>query len=566
MNDNFPFDHFIKFNNNKDLSNNKNQIHHNNPFLGTNNFETAKPSSNLEKSQKNQEDSEFDLTELKSITDEILLMLKNNISINKYKAYFNSTFTVSSIVDGKINFIVTTNFIKKMIVEHYMHTLKQIIVDLFGSTYEIEIHVVNSTPGSINPQMHSNTSDNQTNPLGIIVDSNENLFNSDPQLDFGVEKKSETKQAPSFSLNVFKPTQNDIIDQVNSEVIKHMNDHNSFGQKIHINKTFDNFIVGPSNNMAQAFAISVAKDPGNIYPQLYLYGNSGLGKTHLLHAICNHIANSKPHLKICITTANAFMSEMIVAIQDKKDGLFRRKYTELIDILIIDDIHELKNKQRTQNEFFHIFNELQSKGKQLIFTSDKPPKEIDGIEERIRTRLSSALLIEVQQPDLETRIAILKKKAIERDIYLNDDVVNLIATCVKSNIRELEGSLIKLGAYSDLMKVDIDLEIAKEQLGLVEDYDEKIITVESIAKAVASYFKIPIGDLRGKSRVKDITMARHIAMYMTHKILKKTLEEIGDYYSKRDHTSVIHGIKKVEKLHKEDSQITQKIYEIESSL
>ena len=557
MNDNFPFDHFIKFNN-------SNNIDGKQPYQQNIAANSEKNTSFAEKndfSQKNQEDSEFDFNELKSITDEILIMLKNNISPNKYKAYFSSTFTVSSIVDDKINFIVTTNFIKKMILEHYMHTLKQIIIDLFGSSYEIEIQVVNSAKTSLQPKSISD----DLGETNLDLFSTENKIESQVKFEYENEKKVNNK-APSFSLNAFKPSQDDIIDQVNSKVIKHMNDNKSFGQKIHINKTFDNFIVGPSNNMAQAFAISVAKEPGKVYPQLYLYGNSGLGKTHLLHAICNHIADTKPHLKICITTANAFMSEMIMSIQDKKDGLFRRKYTELIDILIIDDIHELKNKQRTQNEFFHIFNELQSKGKQLIFTSDKPPKEIDGIEERIRTRLSSALLIEVQQPDLETRIAILKKKAIERDIYLNDDVVNLIATCVKSNIRELEGSLIKLGAYSDLMKVDIDLEIAKEQLGLVEDYDEKIITIESIAKTVANYFKIPIGDLRGKSRVKDITLARHIAMYMTHKILKKTLEEIGDYYSKRDHTSVIHGIKKVEKLHKEDTQLTQKIYEIESHL
>lgn len=559
MNDNFPFEHFIKFNNNKDLVQDNNKNIQQPLEINLEAKLNEQNHSNLEKSQLNQDDSEFDFNELKSITDEILTMLKSSISPNKYKAYFNSTFTVSSLIDDKICFTVTTNFIRKMIVEHYMSNLKQIIFDLFGSNYDVEIHVVNS---SNNPTpMLSNTSRNTRD-----LSEKNHEFEEITTLSEDLSINSEIKKTPSFTLNAFKPSQNNIIDEVNSKVIKHMNDNKNFGQKIHVNKTFDNFIVGPSNNMAQAFAISVAKEPGNIYPQLYLYGNSGLGKTHLLHAICNHIANTKPHLKICITTANAFMSEMIMAIQDKRDGLFRRKYTELIDILIIDDIHELKNKQRTQNEFFHIFNELQSKGKQLIFTSDKPPKDIDGIEERIRTRLSSALLIEVQQPDLETRIAILKKKAIERDIYLNDDVVNLIATCVKSNIRELEGSLIKLGAYSDLMKVDIDLEIAKEQLGLVEDYNEKIITIESIAKAVANYFKIPIGDLRGKSRVKDITMARHIAMYMTHKILKKTLEEIGDYYSKRDHTSVIHGIKKIEKLHKEDTQLTSKIYEIESSL
>ena len=317
--------------------------------------------------------------------------------------------------------------------------------------------------------------------------------------------------------------------------------------------------------MAHAFAIAVAKDPGKVYPQLYLHGNSGLGKTHLLHAICNYILETNPQTKICITTANAFMQEMVEAIQNKNDDAFRRKYTTIIDVLIIDDIHELKNKARTQTEFFHIFNELQNKGKQLIFTSDKPPKEIDGIEDRIRTRLSSALIVEIQQPDLETRMAILKKKAIEQDIFISDEVINLIASCVKTNIRELEGKLVALGAYSDIMNVDIDLEIAKTQLGLTEDYEEHILSMDALARAVANNFKIPIGDLKGKSRIKEVTIARHIAMYMSHKILKKTLEEIGKFYD-RDHTTVIHGVKKIEEQIKENPQVSQKIYEIESSL
>lgn len=559
MNENFPFEHFFNFSKNDELINNSTTKNdHSSEQIGFNIFND--PSSSVEESVKKNENfinprpevnSDFETDELKSITQEVLSMLKDVISPNKYKAYFSSTFTVSSVSEDKIEFSVTTNFIKKMVQEHYMDVLKHIVFDLFGSSYFIEIIVIESKKVSESKEFLKN-----------FNDSSDLRTNNKPQ-----EKNEVTNNKnPSFNLNTFTPTQNDIIDEVNSKVIKHMNDSKHFGQKIDAQKTFENYIVGPSNNMAQAFAISVAKEPGKVYPQLYLYGNSGLGKTHLLHAICNFVAQSRPHLRICVTTANAFMSEMILAIQDKKDAQFRRKYTELVDLLIIDDIHELKNKQRTQNEFFHIFNDLQSKGKQLIFTSDKPPKEIDGIEERIKTRLSSALLIEVQQPDLETRIAILRKKAMERDIFLDDDVLNLIAACVKSNIRELEGSLIKLGAYSDLMKVDIDLEIAKEQLGLIEDTDERIITIESIANAVAKYFEIAIGDLRGKSRLKQITYSRHISMYMTHKLLKTTLEEIGEYYSNRDHTSVIHGIKKVERMLKVDTQLSHKLYEIESSI
>lgn len=545
MNDNFPFSHFINFDNsskNESLNTNFDRIPTETTPTGHTKFDLNKSfSSELV-------DNEYDPSELQSITEELKKVLKGNISPQKYSAFFENTFTVQTMDSDTINVAVTTQFIKNMIENHFMDVLNQAVTDLFGKKYHINTNILSASSAAKPLEKQ----DKDSKPLELS-ESEKN-----------VEAKSNSVKTTTFRIDSFTPSKDDLMDEVNSRFLNHMN--KGFGQKIDPNKTFENYVVGPSNNMAQALALSVANAPGKVYPQLYLYGNSGLGKTHLLHAICNSIATNKPNLRICITTANSFMSEMIMAIQGKADSEFRRKYTECVDVLIIDDIHELKDKPRTQTEFFHIFNDLQSKGKQLIFTSDKPPKEIGGLEDRIKTRLSSALLIEIHQPDLETRIAILKKKAIERDIFLDDDVVNFIATCIKSNIRELEGSLIKLGAYSDLMKVDIDLEIAKEQLGLTGEYEQKTITIDLIATNVANYFRIPIGDLRGKSRLKDITFARHIAMYMSHKITKTTLEEIGDFYGKRDHTSVIHGIKKIERLIKEDSKLSQRIYEIESSL
>lgn len=538
MNDNFPFNHFIHFENENKNSNLEKQIA---AQFTEKDYKFGKKTNEI----NNLEQEEYNSEELYSVTDAIKESLKQHINTQKYTAFFENTFTIQSIIGSKIQVVVTTQFIKNMIENHFFDLLNQVVNDLFGNSYEISINVLDNKP--------------KVNNSNIYLEQIETNLAQDLA---GSEKKNSVKNT-TFKIESFTPTQDDLIDEVNSRYYSHMN--KSFGQKIDSEKTFENFVVGQSNNMAHALALAVSKDPGKVYPQLYLYGNSGLGKTHLLHAICNKIAENMPKLRICFTSANAFMSEMIMAIQGKSDGEFRRKYTELVDVLIIDDIHELKDKNRTQTEFFHIFNELQSKGKQLIFTSDKPPKDI-GVEERIKTRLSSALLIEIHQPDIETRTAILKKKAIERDIFLDDDVVNFIATYIKGNIRELEGSLVKLGAYSEIMKVDIDLEIAKQQLGLSESYDYKIITIDSIAKEVASYFKIPIGDLRSKSRLKDITYARHIAMYMSHKITKTTLEEIGDFYGKRDHTSVIHGIKKIERLIKEDSQLSKVIFEIESLL
>ena len=514
MNNDFPFNHFINLKENNDLCSPEDNIAENLSHMSLEN--------NEEKQQLKEE--LFSSNELGTINEEILASLKNNVNPEKYRAFFGNSFQISSIKSESVDVLVPTEFIKKMIENHYLSLVKENLFMVLGAEYSVNI---------------------------LTLPNNKNK---------GLAKKS-TKT--SFKIDTQRPlTSDDAKRVIETNEIK----TNSSKLRIDKSKSFENFIIGHSNNMAHAFSQAVAKDPGHIYPQLYIHGNSGLGKTHLLHAVCNHIGSHKPHLKICFTTANDFMTEMVVAIQAQTIDQFRHKYTEKVDLLIIDDIHELSNKVRTQTEFFYIFNELQNKGKQLIFTSDKPPKEISGIEDRIRTRLSSALLIDIQQPDLETRIAILKEKAKEKDIFLDDEVINLVASCVKSNVRELEGNLVKLGAYSDLMNIDIDIEIAKEQLNLSDCLDEKILTIDSISKAVSSYYKITLGDIKGKSRKKEVALARHISMYMCHKILKKTLEEIGEFFNNRDHSTVIHGIKKVQNLIKTDNKISHQIFEIETRL
>jgi len=556
MNENFPFDKFMKFNNNNELDDNNANI---TKFLQSDNSNLDNKLTPVEPKQNQQvSPDQFDFDELKSITDEILSIIKMNISSIKFNTYFTNTFTVSSLNDEMIEFSVTTKFIKMMIENHYKVLLEQAVMELMGKPFNVVISVMNS---------NKSLSSNDGNILNTVnehknVSYTEEIFNSS-----NIEEPRRTVPVKEMSFKIdpsYTQSTDEIINQVNSKEMKHLN--NKIFGRIDKSKTFDNFVVGPSNNMAHAFSLAVSKDPGQTYPQLYLHGNSGLGKTHLLHAICNKIAEMYPQKRICFTSAGDFTKEMVLSIQSKTIAEFQRKYTDLVDVLIIDDIHELKDRVRTQAEFFHIFNELQNKRKQLIFTSDKSPKEISGIEDRIRTRLSSALLTDIQQPDLETRIAILKNKANERDIYISDDVINLIASCVRNNVRELEGKLIKLGAYSDLMNVDIDLEIAKEQLNLSMDQQDKMISTESITKTVASYYKLPLGDIRGKKRKQELVLARHIAMYLIHKLLKKTLEEIGEYFDKRDHSTVIHAIDKMRKRIKEEGSFSQLIYEIESTL
>ena len=361
------------------------------------------------------------------------------------------------------------------------------------------------------------------------------------------------------------PTKDDLLSKVESQYLNHINPEPS-AINIDPTKTFDNFIEGPSNNMAFAASVAISQNPGKSgkYPSLYIHSNSGLGKTHLLHAVANGLRESNPELAVFLITARDFLKEMITAIQNKELPEFQKKYSEKIDVLMIDDIHELKNKKGTQDEFFHIFNELYNKGRQLIFTSDKSPKEIDGIEERIKTRLQWGLVVDIQRPDLETRIAILKRKAYELDLYLPDDVLNLIASSIKSNIRELEGSLIKLSAFTDLMKVEIDSEMVRELLNLNNTEEKKAITLEIIAKLTSQYFKIPLADLKSKARSKEITYARHIAMYLSRKVVRSTQQEIGRFYGGRDHTSVIHGVKRISDQIKTDINMSKDVIEIEN--
>ncbi|HXH75090.1 MAG TPA: chromosomal replication initiator protein DnaA [Bacteriovoracaceae bacterium] len=507
-------------------------------------IEKALSELNNESSPMTRDSSEFNSEELKSITEELLEHIKEMINSNKFQAYFANTFTISAINNGTVDFVVTTSFIKKMVETHYLDTVGRSLSKILGKDYEVRIQVLGSGP-------ISTTS---------LSSNNENILKSSYK-----NKKPDSVKNSTFFMEDLEPTKDDKLNAIESKVMEHQSPVTS-GQIDPI-KTFNNFIIGPSNNIAHAFSMAVAKDPGKAYPALYIYGNSGLGKTHLIHAIANYIQNRNPSTRICMTSANRFMNEMVESIKSNKSYDFRRKYTENTDLLVIDDIHELKNKTTTQEMFFHIFNELIERGKQLVFTSDKIPKEIDGLEDRIRTRLSSALPVEIQQPDLETRIAILKKKAIEKDMYLSDDVVNLIAKCVKSNIRELEGCLVKLGAVSSVLKVDIDLEVAKEHLKLNEELEnQKNVTIESISKNVANYYKIPIGDLRGKAKTKEVALARQVSMYLVSKMLRPTLKENGHYFSGRDHSTVLHAIKTITDRIKIDTHLAQQLLEIEKQL
>ncbi len=420
---------------------------------------------------------------------------------------------------------------------------------------------------------HKNTLE-KPRPLITSQDTKTNIQSSSYTQSFNEEKKQvrpKSAKEVSFSLlSSFQETTDDLEDKAKSQYLGHIHS-NPTTSIIDKTKTFDNFIVGPSNNLTFATIQSVAEAPGKKgkYPSLYIYSCSGLGKTHLLHALANEVANKSPAMRISLISAREFMKEMIDAIRKKDIGSFQDRFTKKTDILMVDDIHELKNKEGTQNEFFHIFNELHSKGKQLLFTSDKPPKEIDGIEDRIKSRLQWGLVLDIQRPDFETRMAILRKKAQELDLFLQEDVIDIIASSFKSSIRELEGSLIRLSAYEQVMNAEIDLELTKNLLGIsncntpLNITDERVFTIELIAKVIAHHYKLPLADLRSRERGRQISFSRHIGMYLSRKFTDSTQREIGQFYGNRDHTSVLRAITKVEELIDKDSHFSEEVSRVE---
>ena len=320
--------------------------------------------------------------------------------------------------------------------------------------------------------------------------------------------------------------------------------------------TFDHFVVGASNQFAHAACLAVADLPAKNYNPLFIYGGVGLGKTHLLHAIGNHIIQHHilPDVrKISYISSEEFTNELINSLRYEKMDEFRNKFRRM-DILLIDDIQFIAGKERTQAEFFHTFNSLYDARKQIVVTSDKFPKDIPNFEERLRSRFEWGLIADIQPPDIETKVAILRKKAETEKITLPNDVAFFLASQIDSNVRILEGSLIRIGAFASLTKTLIDIQLAKEVLKNIIKPKEEFVSIELIQKVVSTFFNIKISDLKVKRKNKGYVLPRQIAMYLSRKLTDASLLEIGDKFGGKDHSTVLHSIKKVdEKMSKEPS-------------
>lgn len=329
--------------------------------------------------------------------------------------------------------------------------------------------------------------------------------------------------------------------------------------------TFDTFVIGKGNQMAHAAALVVSEEPGTIYNPLFFYGGVGLGKTHLMHAIGHQYLEINPSANIKYVTSEKFANDFINSIQNKTSEQFRQEYRN-VDMLLVDDIQFFANKEGTQEEFFHTFNALYDRRKQIVLTSDRLPKEIPKLQERLVSRFAWGLSVDITPPDLETRIAILRKKADAENLEIPSDTLSYIAGQIDSNIRELEGALVRVQAYSAMTGSDITTSLAADALRSMIRAEDKKLSVSDIQRKVADYFNISVSDLKGRKRVKEIVIPRQIAMYLARELTNLSFPKIGDKFGGKDHTTVLHAHEKISKLLDEDSQYQLIINELKDQL
>ncbi|HZW83142.1 MAG TPA: chromosomal replication initiator protein DnaA [Candidatus Deferrimicrobium sp.] len=373
-----------------------------------------------------------------------------------------------------------------------------------------------------------------------------NILNQEVQIRFVIPDQLDTSQAPKHT-QTFRNERN--YEDLNAT-------------QLNPKYTFDSFVIGNSNRFAHAASLAVAEAPAKAYNPLFIYGGVGLGKTHLMHAIGNYVLEQKPRARVLYVSSEKFTNELINAIRDDKNVDFRNRYRN-IDVLLVDDIQFVAGKERTQEEFFHTFNALYEANKQLILSSDRPPKEIPTLEDRLRSRFEWGLITDIQAPDLETRIAILRKKAKLEDLEVPNEVMVYIADKIQSNIRELEGALIRVVAYSSLTSNEITTELAAEALkDILPSAKPRQISINLIQQVVAEYYSIPLSDFKAKKRTRAVAFPRQIAMYLSRELTDFSLPKIGEEFGGRDHTTVIHAHEKILNDSKKDPNLEAVLNEI----
>ena len=429
--------------------------------------------------------------------------IKEKIGAASYETWF-SHLQIKEKNPSTIVLETPDEFFKNWIIDHYLPTIDSILKNEGGESLCVELEV---NPGIINKKI--------------------------PRLPKSLEKEFDVR--PHFA------------SQLNHRF------------------TFDNFVVGPSNRFACAASLAVAESPAKAYNPLFIYGPVGLGKTHLMQSITHYVQNNHPGLKHCYISSEQFTNELINGIRNRSMAQFRQKYRN-IDVLLIDDVHFIAGKESTQEEFFHTFNALHDSRKQIIIASDRPPKEIANLEERLVSRFAWGLITDIQPPDFETRVAILRKKLEFEPAQVPDDVVYFIADQIKTNIRELEGALIRVIAYSLMEEKPISLPLSKIILKDMVKETVKIVSVEMVQKTVAEFFSISIGDLKNKGRSKNVVLPRQVAMYLSRKLTHHSLPELGGAFGGKDHTTVLHSYKKIEQDIQSNTQLKKTVDQLTTTL
>jgi len=450
----------------------------------------------------------MEFTGIEELWNKILEIIKEKLSPQAYNSWFSQTKVVK-FEDNELIISAPSDFCKDWLEKHYAGLVKNILKGALGSDDNLKI-------------------------------------------EFRVADKKFSDPSPSTSKNKTKKSKPFLKDNKLVLTPKY---------------TFDNFVVGNSNRFAHAACLAVAQSPAKSYNPLFVYGGVGLGKTHLMQAIGTHIMqhSGKTKIKVLYISSEKFTNELINSIRDDRTVAFRDKYRS-VDVLLIDDIHFLAGKERTQEEFFHTFNTLYDSNKQIVITSDRPPKDIPTLENRLISRFEWGLMTDIQPPDYETRIAILRKKAQMENLNIPTEVTDFIAEKIPSNIRQLEGALTKLIAYSALTKKDLSIFLAKDILKDIIPLENKKISVNQIQKVVSDYYTIKVNSLLSKKRTKEIVLARQVAIYLSRELTDLSLPSIGGAFGGKDHTTILHSYNKIKDKIKKDKSFKSIIKNLVSSI
>lgn len=443
--------------------------------------------------------ADLDTAYFDELWDQVLTLMKERMSGPTFQTWFDGTRILGHDPEKQMLYIRTPSpFVKDWIEKHYTNTIQNMIIALREQEYQILFTVTDSIEGTEEASMSQPIDNPNTEP--------------EPSID------SENIQGTLIPRYLF-----------------------------------ETFVIGASNRFAHAASLAVAERPAQAYNPLFIYGGVGLGKTHLMHAIGHFVKSQNPSAKISYLSSERFTNEFISSIRENQTESFRNRYRS-IDVLLIDDIQFLANKEQTQEEFFHTFNSLHEAGKQIVISSDRPPREIPTLEDRLRSRFEWGLITDIQAPDLETRIAILQRKARAEGLEMPEDVLSYIANQVDSNIRELEGALIRVVAYSSLVNEDVSADLAQAALkDIITPNRPRMVTVSHVQKIIGDHFGLKLDELQGKKRTRNVAFPRQVAMYLTRELTDMSLPRIGDAFGGRDHTTVIHACDRVkEELTKDD--------------